>query len=417
MKSRFQPNIQLDAQKPASTEKPKTGLKSYPRVYFETLVIGFSLIMSMGLTRAFIPLMASDLDPTKTLVGFVTSAWFFARAFIEIPSGLIALKIGKRNLIVFGPILAIAGAIINIFANNIYMLILGQAIWGCGAALFFVCNTSLILDLFPQETRGQALGTFQSIEFIGNFLGAPIGAFLAVLLGYNNIFVLVTCFLTFAFLIGLTSKSLKAADLKSRSTDKPVSIKDALISLKSWGLVATCYVNLCRVFVTQGVMQTVIQLYLKDQILVGLELIGVLMGLKTAGMIIGTLLSGSLNTRVGPKKLVMIGLLVDGISLYLHVITTDFWWLLIPATIEGFGTGMCSTSLIVLMSEQVPQSVRSGAVGVYSTFMDVGGILGPIIFMIAYNSLSSTSPFWIAALLTISNIGVVMLIKERAKKD
>lgn len=417
MESRSHPDIQLDAPKPTSAEKPKTGIRSYPRVYFEMLIVGFALIMCMNLPRSFLPLMARDLDPTMALVGFVTSAFYFARVFIEIPSGLIALKMGRRNLIIIGPIMAVVGAILNVLSRDIYMLIIGQAIWGCGAALFFVCNTALILDLFPAETRGQALGTFQSIEFIGNFVGSPLGAFMAVSLGYNNVFILVAVILSVAFIVAITSRSLKTADTQHQSAHKPMPIKDAVGSLQNKGLLVTSYVNLCRVLVTQGVMQTVIQLYLKDQIHVGLELIGVLLGLKTAGMIAGTLLSGSLTAKVGPKRLVMVGLLIDGISLYFHVATTNFWWLLVPATIEGFGTGICSTSLIILMSEQVPASIRSGAVGVFRTFMDVGGILGPIIFMIAYNSVGFTSPFWMAALLTLSNIVTIQLIKKKKDKE
>jgi len=73
--------------------------------------------------------------------------------------------------------------------------------------------------------------------------------------------------------------------------------------------------------------------------------------------------------------------------------------------------------LIILMSEQVPASIRSGAVGVFRTFMDVGGILGPIIFMIAYNSVGFTSPFWMAALLTLSNIVTIQLIKKKKDKE
>lgn len=129
-------------------------LKSYPHVYFELLTIGFSLVMGVGLTRAFLPIMAYGLDPTGILVGFVTSAFFFSRAFIELPSGLIAIKVGRRNLIVTAFLLCVVGSVTCAVSNNIYLLILGITIWGLGSALFFLSSTSLLFDLFKANDRG-----------------------------------------------------------------------------------------------------------------------------------------------------------------------------------------------------------------------------------------------------------------------
>jgi len=401
----------------ATTETAKTGLRAYPRVYFETLMIGFSLIMGMGLVRSFLPLLASDLDPTRVLVGFVTSAWFFARAFVEIPGGLISLKIGKRRLIVIGALMGTMGSIISGFSQNIYMLIAGQAIWGCGAALFFTCNTALIMDLFKPEARGKALGTFQSIEFIGNFLGAPVGAALAVLMGYTNIFFVTSSLLFFAFMVAFTSRGLKHVDIQRHEIAKNVNLGNAVVSLKSWGLIATSFINLCRVLVTQGVMQTVIQLYLKTQLNASLEFIGLLLGLKTLGMVVATFISGHLADKIGAKPLVIIGCMIDGACLYLYPQVSDLQLLLLLATIDGSGTGFVSTSLIVLMSEQVPASVRSGAVGVYRTFMDIGGIIGPIIFMMVYNSLGASAPFTIASVVIFSNIAIALVVKSTRVKS
>lgn len=61
------------------------GLKSYPRVYFELLFIGFTIVLGMGLSQSVLPIYAKDLDPTGILAGLVVSAWFFSRLFMEIP--------------------------------------------------------------------------------------------------------------------------------------------------------------------------------------------------------------------------------------------------------------------------------------------------------------------------------------------
>lgn len=112
--------------------------------------------MGIGLSRAFLPIMAYELDPTGILVGFVTSAHFLSRAFVELPSGLIAVKGCMRNLVVGGFLLSMVGAIICAFSSSIYTLIVGVAALGLGSTIFFISSTLLLFDLFNLK-RGEGL--------------------------------------------------------------------------------------------------------------------------------------------------------------------------------------------------------------------------------------------------------------------
>jgi MFS family permease len=42
------------------------------------------------------------LDPSGVFVGFVVSAWFLSRVFIELPAGIISDRIGRRKLLITG---------------------------------------------------------------------------------------------------------------------------------------------------------------------------------------------------------------------------------------------------------------------------------------------------------------------------
>lgn len=140
------------------------GLRSYTRAYFELIIAGFSMVMALGLTKAFLPIMALNLDPAGVLVGLATSSWFLFRVFVEIPSGLILVRVGRRRLLVFGLSLGVVSPIICAYANSIFLLILGMALWGVRAALFFICSTVTLFDLFELGKRGKAVETFQGLE-------------------------------------------------------------------------------------------------------------------------------------------------------------------------------------------------------------------------------------------------------------
>jgi MFS family permease len=83
---------------------------------------------------------------------------------------------------------------------------------------------------------------------------------------------------------------------------------------------------------------------------------------------------------------------------------------------EGFGAGTTFTSLIVLLSEVTPARLRGGAIGVYRTFMDMGGFLGPPFFMFLFSSTGYYVTFLSVIGILMFNALLVTAIKTK-KKD
>jgi len=376
------------------------------------LIIGFSLFLGISLSKVFLPIMARSLDPTGILVGFVTSAWFFARTFIELPSGIISLKVGRGNLISIGLALAFIGSLICAFSSSIYRLILGMALWGFGSALFFTSNTSLLLDLFKPERRGRAMGTFQSIEFIGSFLGAPLGGLLAAYMGFNHVFLVITALLVSSFAIAILSKEFRRIDDTVIENFSPPTFREALAGMGNLSLIIVCFINFSRMFVSQGVMSTVFQLYLNEHLNINVELIGIIMGVRTGGLICALFLSGYLSDKFGRKPLIIIGLLINALAIYAYSLASLLQEFILLGILDGIGSGLIFVSLVVFMAELVHPSIRAGAVGLYRTFMDIGGVLGPVIFMFMYD-MYTQSPFWAASILLLLNLALALSIKSR----
>ena len=382
---------------------------SYPRVYFQMVLAGFTLNLAMGLSASFLPILALELDPTGMLVGSVISAWFLARVFVEVPSGFLSDRIGKRELIIFGLVLAVVGAAICALSRSIYQLILGRALWGLGCAFYFTIDMSLIMDLFDSSRRATAVGTFQSIEFIGSFVGAPLGAYIAVMFGFYSTFYLAT-FMTFlSFLVVLASRDLKRVTRKHAGFTA-VPVREIISDLRSWGLFAVCFCMFSRMLVEQGVKSTVFQLYLNQILSYDIATIGLLITARTATFSIGTLISGRLFNRLG-KSVLMIGLLLNALCIYLYVAVNSLTSLLLISLVEGIGSSMASVALVVLLPEFVGKGMRGTAIGLYRTYMDLGGIFGPILFMFSYNFTGPGSPFLIAAGLLAANVVLIKSIR------
>ncbi len=384
----------------------------YPRVYYELLSIGFIVMMSISLPGAFLPIMAHRLDPSGSLVGLAMSSWFLTRIFVEVPSGLISAKVGRKHLIVGGMLLGCLGSVFCAFSNSIYILILGRALWGFGTALYFTSNMALMLDLFNSEVRGRAFGVFQGIGFLGGFIGVPLGAVLASFISFNGVFIVATVAVVPALLSAFFSKGLSETDRKARKEYETIPVKNLITGLTDPALLGVCYVNLSRMLVAQGIMSTVYQLYLNETLGIPIELIGLILAVRTVSTISIAVISGYLSDRLGRKPVILLGLAITALGQALYPIAGSFEQILPVAVMESAGDGLLFTSLIVYLSDLVSPSLRGGAIGLFRTFMDLGGILGPIGFMLVYNGFSSKASFWLASVMLASNIPIVLLIKR-----
>ena len=396
----------------------KVSFRSFPRVYFELVFVGFVIIMGMGLSSSFLPIFAEELDPSGILVGLVVSSWFLSRIFIELPGGIISDRIGRRKLLLLGIGLSAVGPAICSQSRSIYTLILGRAIWGLGTSFYFMNNTALIIDLFPPKIRGRALGTFQGVEFIGSFVGAPIGAFLAEFflsrgMGYTSVFYFTLLLVLGSLVLALSSKNLRKVDV-GMSHGKGPPIREIFSSLGNWGIAAICIMSLCRMLLMQGIFQTVFQLYLKNDLLYDEIFIGIVISFRTAGHIVAVILAGWLSDRIGRKPVLMAGYLIGALSLAAYPFARGLEAFFLVGFLAGFGEGFEFTTLIVLLSDIAPPRMRGGAIGLFRTFMSVGGVAGPIVFASIYDQMGAASAFYTAVAINVLN--AVLLATIRAEK-
>jgi MFS family permease len=388
-------------------------LRAYPRIYYELLFIGFAIFLGMRLSGAFLPILAKELDPSGTLVGYVVSAWFLARVFIEIPSGVISDRIGRRRLFMVGIGLAAIGSLMCALASSIYVLIAGRALWGFGAALFFSNNTAMLIDLFDSEQRGRAVGTFQGIEFIGSLIGAPIGAVLAEVTGYFFVFYITFGLISVGCVLAFLSKELRAAGKATGITAASTpSLGDSLKSLMQWGLLVVCVISFTRMFVMNGVMSTVFPLYLHEALGFDVSTIGLVTAARTGGFTAATILSGYLSDRIGRKKTILLGLGIEALCIYSYSFVGALGIILPLGFVDGLGAGLVSVTLTVLLSYIVRSEFRGISIGLFRTFMDVGGIAGPIVFMALMEGINTQAAFAGGAVLLFVMAFLLITVKQ-----
>jgi MFS family permease len=86
-----------------------------------------------------------------------------------LPAGWLADKIGTKPLLAVSGILAAAGALVVIAAQDMPMMTMGAVLVGAASGAFYSSNWALGTQLVPKEEAGRYLG-------ISNFAGAGAGA-------------------------------------------------------------------------------------------------------------------------------------------------------------------------------------------------------------------------------------------------
>jgi len=318
---------------------------------------------------------------------------------------------GRRRLLVGGLAISAVGAFTCSTANLIYLLILGITLWGMGTGFFFMSCSVIVFDLFKSKVRGQALGTFQAIVFIGSFIGAPIGSFMVHIAGYSGVFIVASVLIVCSFFVAYLSKGLKQLDIKNVNQKASLSLKEILPGVKNWSLTSVYINSFTRMLIWMGITGTVVPLFLNLELGINVELISLVISSRTGSMILATAISGHMSDKAGRKPMIVLGMLMQACSLYAYTLAASFEVLVFIGLVEGFGCGMVLTSSMVLLSEIAPPKLRGGAIGIDRTFISVGGFFGPLFFMVIFYQLGAYFTFISAISVIAVSIAFILTIK------
>ncbi|WP_027084394.1 MFS transporter [Cohnella panacarvi] len=120
----------------------------------------------------FTPLQASELGASKSQLTLIVIAFMVPHAIVSFISGrLLAPRLGSRNVIVAGFLLAAIFTAAIPYSDNLTWLALTQAGNGMAQAMYFPLLLSFAIRPFPAIQRATAMGFYQSVYSIGMFIG------------------------------------------------------------------------------------------------------------------------------------------------------------------------------------------------------------------------------------------------------
>jgi DHA1 family multidrug resistance protein-like MFS transporter len=374
---------------------------------------GFLINLGFSIVSPILPLYAQSFGVPYALAAMVISANAFARMFADIPLGSICDRVGRRLLIILGPLVVTASAILCGIAQSFPELLVYRVITGFGMAMWMVARQATIADSVPLAIRGRVMSTFQGVSMAGSAAGPAVGGVVAEFWGYRApFFFYAAC--TFASLIACVLLVKESASLKKQTERKPTFAADFRVILGSLSFpivmaMFTTFTNSFRI----AARNVLIPLYGNNVLNLTSGEIGLILTVSTVSMILMTFPGGWLVDKYGRKAGLIPAFILTGIVFCLFPLSSDFMSAIFVASILGFASGLGGGASMTLAADLSPEGHKGLFLGFWQTIGDFGMTIGPLTLGFVADLYGLTMPFYVIALLMLFTAGTTQFfVKE-----
>lgn len=361
----------------------KLGLKEN-WAQFTILVIVNAFVGGMvGLERTIFPKFA-ELEfgiASKTAILSFIIAFGITKAITNYFTGKLANKFGRKNLLLLGWLFAIPIPFILINASSWNWVIFANILLGINQGLTWSSTVVMKIDLVGEKNRGLAMGIN---EFAGYF-AVGIVAFLTGIIAqkygvtpypfYLGIGISILGF----FLSLIFVKDTRMFVHKEQETTQTYKLQHVFLE--------TSFKNKTLSSITQaGLVNN-----LNDGMIWGLlpilllslnydsKNIGIIAAIYPAVWGIGQLVTGKMADIYSKKGMLFWGMLAQGISILLIPFFTNFYQLIIIASILGLGTALVYPTFLSAIADATHPRQRAESIGVFRLWRDLGYAIGAIV--------------------------------------
>ncbi|HEX6947474.1 MAG TPA: MFS transporter [Acidimicrobiia bacterium] len=176
----------------STTRSPETGeAVDYSRKWLVmTAVVAGILLATIdsSIVNIAFPTLVQDLDTTFNVIQWVSLAYLLTNATFTLGIGRLGDVVGKKRLYVAGFVIFTTASALCGFAPTVAWLIGFRALQALGAVLIMALGSAILVEAFPPQERGKALGFVGSAVSIGIITGPALGGVIISSFGWRPIF-------------------------------------------------------------------------------------------------------------------------------------------------------------------------------------------------------------------------------------
>ena len=150
-------------------------------------VLSFFTVFAVNAVTIVIPSIATEFHMSNIVQNWVTIIFLLVVAVLSVPAGQISAKYGLKKVTIISVVLFIIISIANVLVTSQEQFLACRLILGIALSFINVTSMAMIVNAFPPEERGKALGINITGVYVGLSLSPVIGGILNYNLGWRSV--------------------------------------------------------------------------------------------------------------------------------------------------------------------------------------------------------------------------------------
>ena len=175
-----------------STQEKAQSLK-YRMRWWTLLVLSVSLLILIvddTIVNVAIPTLQRELGATASSLQWIVASYILVFAGLLLTMGSLGDRFGRKRMLQVGLVIFGLASVFAAYAQTSGQLIGARAVMGLGGALIMPSTLSIIVNVFPREERGKAIGIWTGVAGLGIPLGPVLGGWLIGQFWWGSIFLI-----------------------------------------------------------------------------------------------------------------------------------------------------------------------------------------------------------------------------------
>jgi MFS family permease len=340
--------------------------------------------LAEGAMLPVIALSAFERGASASIAALIAALIGIGSFITNIPSGILATRIGERRSMLLAAQLTIVGLVLCIVRLgsgpwSLAVYGLGVLLIGAASSVYNLARQSYLTEMVPPLMRARALSTLGGTMRIGVFIGPFLGAVAAKLWGLSGPY-----FVSIAAILAATGFVYRVPDLELSEQHRHAAAQVTTrgIVKKHWRLFATLGTGILLLSAIRQTRQVVIPLWASH---IGLSpaTTSLIFGIAGAIDAITFYPAGKVMDVRGRRWVAVPSVVVMGIAFVLMPLTHGPATLALVAMVMGFGNGIGSGIVMTLGADTSPAIGRPTFLGIWRELADAGSGIGPLILSVA----------------------------------
>ncbi|RTY87624.1 MFS transporter [Flavobacterium sp. RSP15] len=400
------------------TNTTKLGLKENWKQFTILVIVNAFVGGMIGMERTIIPKFA-EIEfgiASKTAILSFIIAFGITKAITNYFTGKLANRFGRKNLLLFGWILAIPIPFILIYAESWNWVIFANILLGISQGLTWSSTVVMKIDLVGEKDRGLAMGLNEFAGYFAVGLVAFLSGYIAQKYGitpypfYLGIGISIIGFLLTLFFVKDTRVFVHQENTTNKTKKLDTIFLETTFKNKTLSTITQAgLVNNLNDGMIWGLLPIVLLSLNYDS-----QNIGIITAIYPTVWGFGQLVTGKMSDVYSKKKMLFWGMLLQGIAILFIPFAAAFYQLAAISAFLGLGTALVYPTFLSAIAQATTPHQRAESIGTFRLWRDLGYAIGAIISGITADLFGVNYAIVLIGVITIVSS---LIIEIRMPKD